>query len=181
MGRDKALLELDGRPLVEHVARRCAAAGADPIRLIGGDATALGAVGHAVVADLHPGEGPLGGLCTALHGLAQDALEFVVAVDLPDLEPEVIKATADALRASPGADVAVPVQADGRPQPLHAMWRGRAADCVAATFASGARSVRAALDAVVVVAVPGFADGAFADLDTPDDLRRWHAIRDTDR
>ncbi len=67
MGRDKALVEISGRTLVEICVAALTDGGADEVVLVGGDASALGSVVPRArwVADLSPGEGPLGGLLTA--------------------------------------------------------------------------------------------------------------------
>jgi molybdopterin-guanine dinucleotide biosynthesis protein A len=66
MGRPKAVLDLDGAELATRPVAALRAGGAEVVALVGGDpawATQLGV--HAVV-DRWPGEGPLGGLASAL-------------------------------------------------------------------------------------------------------------------
>ena len=70
MGRDKSLLPVHGAPMVMHVVSALRSAGCDPVQAIGGDAPALAALGLDVVGDGHPGEGPLGGVITALAKLS---------------------------------------------------------------------------------------------------------------
>jgi molybdopterin-guanine dinucleotide biosynthesis protein A len=90
MGRDKALLELGGWPLIEiavgKLRRVCA-----EVKILGGIVcgelgTALGAYGQ-VVFDLHPGCGPIGGIEAAL---ADSKFEWnlIVPVDMPLLPAE---------------------------------------------------------------------------------------------
>src|SRR5205085_1408893 len=76
----------------ERVADALRAAGADPVVAIGGDEPALRALGLTVVADAHPGEGPLGGIITALEALGERAeLVAVLACDLVDPDPAAIR------------------------------------------------------------------------------------------
>ncbi|HEU5454982.1 MAG TPA: NTP transferase domain-containing protein, partial [Nocardioides sp.] len=82
MGTDKALLEVDGIPLARRVANALRAAGADPVVAVGGDLEALGALGLHAEPDLHPGEGPLGAILTALAATTE-AVVVGRACDLP--------------------------------------------------------------------------------------------------
>ena len=67
MGRDKALIALEGRALAVRVAEAVAAAGASGVVAVGGDLERLRAAGLAAVPDRDgPGAGPLAGILTAL-------------------------------------------------------------------------------------------------------------------
>ena len=66
MGRDKALLPLRGRALGQYIADAVATA-AGRVVLIG-DPERYGPLGYPVIPDRYPGEGPLGGILTALNG-----------------------------------------------------------------------------------------------------------------
>jgi molybdopterin-guanine dinucleotide biosynthesis protein A len=87
MGRDKALLELAGKPLIEHALRKMQRVCVD-VRILGGanggdpaHAQALAAYAP-VVFDLHPGCGPIGGIEAALADSAHE-WRIVLPVDLP--------------------------------------------------------------------------------------------------
>lgn len=176
MGRDKALLEVDGRPLALRVADALRRAGAVAVTAVGGDLPALAALGLPAVADLSPGEGPLTGILTALDAAGDQPVVFVAACDLVAPDAAAVSATVAALVADPGSDVALPV-VGGRRQWMHAAWRPRAGAPLAAAFAAGERAVHAAVAAgslrVLEVTV---APGAVADADTPDDLDFLRAV-----
>jgi len=176
MGRDKALLPVDGRPLAVRVADALVAAGASGVVAVGGDREALGELGLRAVPDADPGAGPLGGIVTALAVAAEAGdptpVVFVAACDLVDPAPAAVRATVAALAADPAGDVAVPV-AGGRRQWMHAAWRGRARAPLAAAFAAGERAVHAAVAAAGLRVVELAVDpAAVADADTPDHLDR---------
>jgi molybdopterin-guanine dinucleotide biosynthesis protein A len=171
MGTDKALLVVDGRPMAVRVAEALAAAGARPIRAVGGNVPGLAAAGLDAVPDQDPGAGPLGGIVTGLGALAGAEIVFVASCDLVAPSPAAIAATVDALAAAPDAAAAVPVDG-GRRQWMHAAWRpGAAAAPLRAAFAAGERAVHAACAVgglqVVEVAVPS---AAVADADAPSEL-----------
>jgi len=90
MGRDKATLEIDGVAMARRVADALIAAGCAPVVAVGGDATRLGAIGIPVVDDDWPGEGPLGGIITALRH-SERAAVVVAACDLPWLDAPTIE------------------------------------------------------------------------------------------
>ncbi len=190
MGRDKALIALDGVALATRVAGAIRAAGGAPVVAVGGDLEALRAEGLVAVPDDGrlggPGAGPLAGILTALHrpggrrGTAGPGdpspagpgggIVFVAACDLVDPAADAVAATVRALAADEGADVAVPL-VEARRQWMHAAWRRRATMPLGAAFAAGERAVHAAVAAgglrVVDVALE---PAAVADADRPSDL-----------
>jgi molybdenum cofactor guanylyltransferase len=168
MGRDKALLPIEGVPLARRVADALDAAGAEAVEAVGGDGPALVARGLRHRPDRWPGEGPLGGIVTALGSGAHPGVAVVLSCDLIAPRPEAIGHVVRALVAS-DADVAVPV-VDGRPQWLHAAWDRRVAAIVGDLFAAGERSVAGAALALRVEEVTGLAPDALADADRPEDL-----------
>src|SRR3954447_6439712 len=120
MGRDKALIEIDGRPLVERVADVLVASGCAPVVAIG-PAESSARIEH--VDDLWPGAGPLGGVLTALS-LASPAI--VVACDLPRLDVQTVNALSDAAAAAlaRGHHIDAVMARSDRPEPLCALWFG---------------------------------------------------------
>lgn len=168
MGRDKALLDIGGRPLAAVAAAALRQAGAEPVVAVGGDGAALAALGLVPLADDHPGAGPLGGVVTALTHTRAEVV-VILACDLPSAHPDAVRLVVAALAAAPAAGCAVPVH-DGRPEPLHAAWRRSALPAVRAAFDGGARAVHRVLEAVGAVEVTGVDPTALADVDTPDQL-----------
>lgn len=165
MGRDKALIVVHGEPLVRRVASALARAGAERVVVVGGDRSAIEALGLEAVADRFPGEGPLGGVLTALSG-TDAAVVAVLGTDLVAPDPSAIRATVDALG---GHDVAVPLSG-GRRHFHHAVWRRSAQHALEAAFATGERALKRAVRDLDVVEVVGIAPEALADADTPDEL-----------
>ena len=141
MGTDKAALFAD------RVADALVAAGAVEVLRI--------------AEDDRPGNGPLGGIETALRRAAADVV-VVLACDLPAVSPIGIRAVVDALGDH---DVALPPG-----EPLHAAWRRAAVRAVAAAIDAGTLAVRAALDALDTVEVHGLDPTWLRNVNEPLDL-----------
>lgn len=165
MGTDKALISLDGRTLVEGAVQALASAGADPVVVVGGNRAAIEALGLEAVGDLWPGQGPLGGILTALQSVPTD-LVAVLACDLTHASAIAVGSVVDALGS---ADVAVPV-VDGEMQWMHAVWRRSALDTLRAAFLAGVRAPREAVGSLTVARFLGGDPRWFRDADRPEDL-----------
>lgn len=183
MGRDKAFIEHDGRPLVRIAADALLAAGAVHVTCIGGDLDRLRSLGLDATADRHPGEGPLGGLIDALRltpGASrpgEDDVVMVLTCDLPLVDGSVIEPIVAALGSQPAADAAAP-RFDGRPQLLSAAYRAvRVLPRAEAAFAAGLRAVRAGLDGAAIVEVTGLDAAKLTDADTPEALAQVGRLR----
>ena len=140
MGRDKAFVSVGGEPLVMRAVRALREGGADPVVIVGGDTAAAAALGLTAVDDAWPGEGPLGGIITALRELEAE-LVAVLSCDLTQASPVAVRSVAGALGE---ADVVVPV-VDGQAEWLHAVWRRRCLGVLEAAFAEGVRAPRHAV------------------------------------
>jgi molybdopterin-guanine dinucleotide biosynthesis protein A len=164
MGCDKALVAVDGEAMAARVGRVLDEAGASEVVMVGGPARPLP---WRHVADLHPGDGPLGGLLSALAALEHELI-LVTACDLPWLDVVTVRAVVDALGADGGIDVAM--ARTERPEPLCAAWRRTTTEPVlAASFARGERAIHRALDGLRRVDVPVRAD-VLRNVNTPEDL-----------
>ncbi|MGI9604304.1 MAG: molybdenum cofactor guanylyltransferase [Acidimicrobiales bacterium] len=173
MGQDKALVEIDGQPLVARIADRCHRGGINSVVAVGGSRAPLEALGIPWITDRWPGAGPLGGIITALGASTPDSLVYIVAVDVPGLPPDAVHQTVAALAADPTADVALPLTADGRRHHLQGAWRPRTAPVLERLFDHGERAVRRCLSDLAVADVTGLDPSSFTDVDTPEDLAAW--------
>ena len=178
MGEDKALLETDGAALVERAAAELAGARLAPVKVVvnAGQTEVFRRRFPALefVTDIYPERGALGGLHAALAD-CRTAYAVLLAVDLPFVTGAALeKLVAEASRA-PAAAI-VPQQADGRLQPLAAVYR--AADCRPAVeaqlAADGSLSMRDLLARIDHRTIPQTALAAdeklFFNLNRPDDF-----------
>jgi molybdopterin-guanine dinucleotide biosynthesis protein A len=185
MGSDKAFIEVDGVPLVARAAAVLDAAGAAAVLVVGGDGARLGELGLLAVEDRYPGEGPLGGVITALGALESPqsfdcaAIEAIVTLPCDVIEPDAVavRRVIDRLEGLAGGtagpaedpDLVVPL-GSGTPQWMHAAWRRRCLPTLSAAFATGVRAPKeaAGLLGTVEVEIPGV--GWFEDADRPEDV-----------
>jgi molybdopterin-guanine dinucleotide biosynthesis protein A len=136
MGRDKALLELNGVPLVVQTARLVECVAGTPT--IVGAPERLGGLGLAVIPDDRLGAGPLGGIATALRA-TNASWNLIVACDLPYLTEEWLEhIVARALES--GADAVVPMNERGA-EPLCAMYQKKCGAVIRTALGCGTRKV----------------------------------------
>lgn len=145
-GRDKALVEFDGEPLIARLCRILQIATGAPVRIIG-DAEKYERIGIECIADRWPGEGPLGGIITALDASSdsQDSRSWslIIGCDMPFLTVEWLQYLVTRAVASK-AEVVVPESSYGL-EPLCACWKASAAPTLMRTFESGVRRVTEAM------------------------------------
>jgi molybdenum cofactor guanylyltransferase len=148
MGRDKALLELDGTPLVVRTLKLVESVTGGAAIVIGPAAYSL--LGLRVAIDDFPGAGPLGGIATALR--ASDApWNLIVACDLPYLTREWLKHLIARALASQ-ADAVLPMNARGA-EPLCAMYSRRCESAIRAALERGTRKVTDGLASVRIESI----------------------------
>jgi molybdenum cofactor guanylyltransferase len=165
MGRDKALLPFRGGVLGQEVARRVAAAAGTAVLV--GTAGGESRFGYAGIPDLYPGEGPLGGVLTALaHTNAE--WNLVTACDMPGITTELLRCLLDQAEASV-ADAILPAGPSGDPEPLCAVYSAASRTTMETAFRAGCRKLRSALAGLrtVVLRVDGVAP--FQNVNTPED------------
>jgi molybdopterin-guanine dinucleotide biosynthesis protein A len=121
MGRDKALLPLDGSTLLEQIAARVRAA-AGCVTLIGSPER-YSSLGLPVAADLIEDCGPIGGVYTALQ-ISSAPWNLIVACDMPAVTTDFLAGLLQAAGNS-GAECFVPETGSGR-HPLCAVYHRRA-------------------------------------------------------
>jgi molybdopterin-guanine dinucleotide biosynthesis protein A len=175
MGRDKATLEVTSpehgvETLLERAARHLREAGADPVLVATGTAGRLGSTPWREVDDLaHRGDGPLAGILAGLRH-APHPVVAVLAVDLPDARPAILRWLRAAWTETDAA--LVPLDPEGRPQPLHALYATATADAIEAALARGERRVLRVVEAAgarYLAPPPDLATGSWArHLNTPD-------------
>jgi molybdopterin-guanine dinucleotide biosynthesis protein A len=164
MGMDKATLEVDGVAMAERVSQAATSSGASEILLIGGTQKRAAGISGSWKKDLYAGEGPLGGVITALKAASHDAV-VVLSCDMPFITPSVI-----ASLVPPLAEAQATVGRTDRLNWLCSAWSK--SECLPSLQSVWKRNERAVHRAAVlldVVEVPVPAV-AVRNINTPEDL-----------
>jgi molybdopterin-guanine dinucleotide biosynthesis protein A len=147
-GQDKALAEIDGKPMLARMCELLAIVTSE-VRVVAAPHK-YASLGIDSVADRWPGEGPLGGIITALqHTEADDPQcewNLMVSCDMPFLTREWIAFLAQRA-ASSEAQVVLPRSHHGL-EPLCACYKTNGAAALQAVFETGERKVTRALQQV---------------------------------
>jgi molybdopterin-guanine dinucleotide biosynthesis protein A len=117
MGRPKALLLFDGKPLIVHLARALERMFAETV-IVAAPEQELPPLPAILVKDEIPYQGPVGGIYYGLRAASGNAC-FVTSCDVAFLNPSLIS---HLLSQISDCDVVVP-HWQGRLQPLHAVYR----------------------------------------------------------
>jgi|TARA_B100000959_G_scaffold284295_1_gene355504 molybdopterin-guanine dinucleotide biosynthesis protein A len=173
MGSDKALLasvETGGVSLLGLAANALNVAGAREVVAIGRSDDSLSGQGLRVVPDRWEGEGPLGGIVTAMEAFDGSGLTHVVVLACDFIAPSAIsiQMLMDAATEEP-EHLVVPV-VNGQYEWLHACWPLSLRQQVLSAFNRGVRAPRDLASEVPVRQVNGIDPESTRDVDTPDDL-----------
>ena len=145
MGRDKALLEISGVPLLLRTAHLLQSF--LPGVTVVGPPQRYASLGLRVIPDDFVDVGPLGGLATALRHSTSE-WNLVAGCDLPFLSAPFLHWLIARALTSP-CDVLVPQDSRG-PEPLCAVYRRTCAAPLTAAIASGTRKITDALSGLAV-------------------------------
>lgn len=171
MGRNKALMEVDGERMIETAYRRMAEL-FEEVLLVTNSPEIYEFIPCRKVADIYPGMGPLGGIHAALSNCSAERA-FITACDMPGLHPELIRE----LCRMQGGDVVVP-ETPGGLEPLHAVYAKSCLPGMEKMLQAGERRILSFLDLAQVRLVsreriatldPDFA--SFRNINTPEDYR----------
>lgn len=176
MGRDKAMLSVNGEILLQSVIARVKPLFAQTLVSV---RQPRSEVTLPQICDVHAEGGPLVGLISALKAVATPWV-FVVACDMPFVAPKVIEYMAT-LRAN---HQAVIPDVDGHVQPLAAFYAHRIVPLLQHSLAHGNKSLIGAindLDVRFVVADELIQFDpqlrSFFDLDAPEDVTRAEGMK----
>jgi molybdopterin-guanine dinucleotide biosynthesis protein A len=173
MGVNKALLEIDGKPLIRILIDRILPV-TERILISSNDSQSYSFLDFPVIPDHFPGNGPLAGFHSAML-YTTCPLYIILACDLPNLKTALLRSLVD---LAEGFDAAVPRTADGIIHPLCAVYRRTCLPSIERALARGANKViRTFLDDRLAVRwiTPEegrFEDADLANINTPEDLRK---------
>lgn len=136
MGTDKSMLPINGRPMVEHICGQLRGTFAK-ILISTNDTEKFACLDLDVIPDRIPDQGPLMGIASALEA-SDSEFNLVVACDIPQIDLPFARRM---LAEAKGADVVIPVTGDGKEQPLFAVYRKSAQQCMNEALAFGSRRI----------------------------------------
>jgi len=168
MGRDKSTLMVDGTPFLDRIHDTFCDVFTEVI-VCGGSVIPPDGV---LIPDEMPGEGPLGGLLSAMR-IARGRPVFISAVDMPMLTIEIIHSLAEPVATGTTVRIA---RVDGADQPLVGVY-GPGVQPFRSRFDSGTRAVFGVLDDIVDVARVEIDSDAVFNVNTEADydrlIKRW--------
>ena len=148
MGRNKALLEVNGERMIE-TAYRCMAELFDEVLLVTNTPESYDFIPCRKIADIHQGKGPLGGIHAALTNSAAERA-FVTACDMPGLNPQLIR---ELCSIKDGGDVVIP-ETPGGLEPLHTVYAKSCLPKMEKMLQAGERRILSFFDLAQVRLVP---------------------------
>lgn len=173
MGRDKALIDFKGKPIIAHVIDTLREL-SDDVIVVSNRAETYAPFGARVVQDFDPPSGPLGGIAAGLSAARYDR-SLVVACDMPFLNTALLRYLID---RSNQAD-AVVMQFENEYEPLHAVYRSTCLPAIQQHLANGDRRVISFFDDIQLLVIPETdwrpidpAARSIANLNAPDDLEQ---------
>ncbi|MGB7847487.1 MAG: molybdenum cofactor guanylyltransferase [Candidatus Acidiferrum sp.] len=185
-GTDKALVQLSGKSMLRRAGDLLASV-CDELSIVA-PAGRYANETWPVISDRWPGEGPLGGILTALATIRTSepgaAWALIVSCDMPFLSREFLAYLSERAMES-NAEVVVPQSAGGL-EPLCACWRASAVAGVQSAFDSGVRKVTEAMKLLTREVLDESAwkrfdtDGRlFWNMNTPEDFAEARRILET--
>lgn len=180
MGTDKALLRFGDKNLLQVAIGKAKAVSSSPV--IVGDRQRYCGYG-AVVEDVFPGSGPLGGIQAALCTTQTD-LNLILSVDTPLITAEFLLWLVQT--AAAGSELAFVPECGGRTQPLCAVYRRAAFPVIERNLKAGEFKVDRIFGQFPTRLIPeselgsaGFGPEMFANINTPEEYAA--AIRQASR
>jgi molybdopterin-guanine dinucleotide biosynthesis protein A len=176
-GEPKALLELGGKRIIEHVVNAVASV-LDDLLVVTNTPERYAFLGLPMVPDAYPDGGALGGIYTGLRAAGGDAA-FTVACDMPFVHPAIVRMVVE--RAGDG-DVVIP-RTGAQLETLHAVYGKACLGPMETCLRAGRLKIVGFFPDVRVVELDAAPMGrhrapevAFMNVNTPDELARARAL-----
>lgn len=181
MGRDKALLQVDGQPMLARTCR-VAAEVCDPVSVVTPWVDRYrpvlpGAI-HLIQEPFPDGSRSAGPLMGFLQGLALQSAAWILllACDLPGVQSDSLQSWAENLRALPDEILAYVPRSPQGWEPLCGFYRRQCLPSLQAFVAGGERSFQRWLDRTPVQAIKTDENAPLFNCNTPED---WTTFRDS--
>jgi molybdopterin-guanine dinucleotide biosynthesis protein A len=167
MGQDKALLPIEGKPLLVLLAETLR-----PMVVamkVVGPVARYERFGYAVLPDLRSECGPLAGIEAALEASGTD-WNLIVACDMPKLEASWLEYLLETAVNSVGVDCVASGTSMAEPNPLAAVWHRRTLPLVKKRLDEGKFRVRSLLESIESKILIPNDPGILANWNRPEDV-----------
>ena len=167
MGRDKSMLPLEGRPIIEHIFKQLGPH-FDQILISSNDTAGYDFLDAKVISDREQGLGPLMGIASAMKASANE-LNFVAACDIPDMPISFVRRM---FREAGDFDVVMPRVGPSKFEPLFAMYKKSTLAAIDDALVSGIRKIIVPLEKCRVKYID-ISQTEIKNLNTADEYRKF--------
>jgi molybdopterin-guanine dinucleotide biosynthesis protein A len=174
MKQDKAMMRIDGRPMIEHV-RGQLRNHFEQILISANNPEKYAFLGLPVIRDRSPGNGPMMGIASALEVSTLD-LNLVVACDIPEINMNLAHRMIDLAK---GYDIVVPRTEEGLLEPLFAVYRRSVLRRMHDLLSAGERRIRRLFSVCRTRFVEVPARNSLKNLNTMEEYLRYVGAHDT--
>ncbi len=177
MGRNKALLRINGVPLIQILALELETL-ADKIFISANDPATFAFLGLRVIADLYRGQGPLAGLHAAMIQ-SDRPMMLLLACDLPRVRAPLLRTLVGEMS---DFDAVIPKTSDSRVHPLCAVYRRTCLATIERNLAAGKNKMTDIFEdgvlrvKYVASQAGGFRDEELWNLNYPEDLEALEGL-----
>ena len=168
MKQDKARLLVENEPLIEKILKQ-AEGYFDEVLLSVSKGQRLDFVSCPQIEDEHEGQGPLAGILSGLKAAAHDVC-VVAACDIPEIDMGFIGRM---LEASEGCEIVVPSSAEGKFEPLLAVYKKSVIPKIEKLLATSNRQVLALFDLCRTRVLKMGDSSWLRNLNTPEDYKAY--------
>jgi molybdenum cofactor guanylyltransferase len=172
MGRDKSMMPVGNRPMIEHIYRQLEP-NFQEVLISCAETGKYSFLGAQEVPDEVLGQGPLMGIVSALSASAND-LCAVVACDIPEVDMPLLRRM---LRTAEGFDAVVPRSEGKRHEPLFAVYSKSILPVAREAIAAGRRKVDAIYESCNIRFLELDAETQLHNINTEDDYQSFAGER----
>jgi len=175
MGVDKADLTIGKETLLQLTISGLREVHASSIYVVGKESAEFVGGDVIQIKDIWPGEGPLGGIITALQSIKEsDIPVMILACDFPNLDVAEIRVLIEHAYSNPDSIVVPSVK--GHKQWMHACWPTTAVGHIKESFARGERAPHRAIEGLKTIVLERSEMRAYLDVDTPEEFEEAKRI-----
>ncbi|NQU64906.1 MAG: molybdenum cofactor guanylyltransferase [SAR324 cluster bacterium] len=168
MGKDKSLLSIAGKPMIEHII--------DQLRhnfkhlyISAADAAKYGFLNVPVISDQKKGVGPLMGILSSLEKSSTDLI-FVTACDAPNINLPIVRKM---LLSAENYDAVIPLSGNGLYEPLFAVYRKSVVDHCHELIKAGEKRVSKLCDRIRVNYLHLESPDWYVNINTPEEYNQY--------